>query len=268
MESFLKLYFGNALARNRVIMTIIYLLAMVLVVNGVLGWFGIHYSFPKEITLATVFNFIFSAQILYPLAGIILYYSAGELFAYFIAVPLYHKCKFYIFRRMSDEGMISTVESELMQKKFITWSFLPQFKKGPLQQGNAFHQFEPWLKAMFWEEFNVVQSWKLSAHAMFAVMLALAFHLNSNPILVVAFILSFLGWLFFTLVYWQFARQSEYRELYEQMYFNVANPLQAKEIYQVSTWNKYTKGFQAWEKKKKVKKRWKRWVDIRKKKLI
>lgn len=255
MESIFKLYFGNSLARSRVVMTIIYLLAIVLVVNGALGWFGIHYSFPKEITLATAFNFLFSAQILYPLAGIILYYSASELISYFVAIPLYQKYKFYLFRQMSDNGMINFIENELMQKKFISVSFLPQSKMDPLQKGSAFHQFEPWLKAMFWEDFNVVQSFKLSTHALFAVMLAFSLHLNANPIIVLAFIFTLLGWLIFLISYWQYTRQSEYREIYEQIYFNLVNPLQAKEIIKVSTWNKYTKGYLAWEEKRKAQKK-------------
>lgn len=255
MESFLKLYFGNAIARSRVIMTIIYLIAMMLVVNGILGWFNIHYSFPKEITFASCLNFIMSAQILYPISGVALFYTVHELFSAIITGYLYQRFKFFLFRKISDDQMIDNVPHELFLKKFITWSFNEKFERGTIQKGSSFHLFEPFMKTMFWEDFNLVSSWKLSTESFFTLMLALAFHLNANPIIKIAFIIAFIGWLLFLIVYWSLVRQSEYRELYEQVYFNVMNPGQAKEIYKVSTYNKYFKHYQAWEMKRNMKKR-------------
>lgn len=268
MESFFKLYFGNALARNRVIMTIIYLLAMVLVVNGVLGLFGIHYSFPKEIELTTAFDFIFSAQILYPLSGLFIYYTITELFAATVISYLYQRYKYILFRTYSDDGIIDTVRNELWLKKFITLNFTEDLKLGPPQRGTSYHLFEPFLKTKFWDDFNLIASWKLSANTMFAISLALLFNYKEHLVIQIAFYISLVGWICFTLIYWGLVRQGEYQQVYEQYYFNVTNPLEAKLIERVPTVNKHYKKFQAWEKKHKLKKRYKKWCKIRKKKAI
>ncbi len=248
MESFLKLYFGNALGRSRVMLTLIYVITMIVVVTEVLVLFNIHYAYPKEITLVTCFSFVLSGQILYPLAGVIVYYGLNDAFVYFIANPLYNKYKFYIFRDRKDEDCVVTIERELMDKRFISWNLLPNFKTGPPLRGNQFHQFEEFLKGMFWEEFNVASSWKLTANASFAVMLAMGFHLKDGSLVVIAFILACIAWVLFSLVFWQFQRQAEYREIYEQFYFIFRdNEFQNKEIFPISTWNKHSKRFQQWE---------------------
>lgn len=268
MESIFKLYFGNGLARNRVVMTIIYLLSMVMVVNGLLGWFGIHYSFPKEITLATAFNFLFSAQILYPLAGFFIYYTITVLFTATVINYLYQRYKYFLFRTYSDDGIIDTVRNELWLQKFITLNFTPDLKFGQPQRGTSYHLFEPFLKTKFWDDFNLIAAWKLSTNSMFAVSLALLFNYKQHLVIQIAFYISLVGWVCFTLVYWRLVRQGEYQQVYEQYYFNVTNPLEAKTIERVPTGNKHYKKFQAWESKHKLKKRYKRWCEIRKKKAI